>query len=412
MSDDPTKNRPDDIEEFSDDDAIEESDGAQHRRFRLQRDIKRRLDRYLRSRLPGLSRSRLQKLINEGAVTVNEQIPKSSTIVRQSDVIDIMVPPPAIKQIPAENIPLHIVYEDDHIIVVNKQSNLIVHPARSNPHGTLINGLAWHFREVASNGLEALSSVGVEEFRPGIVHRLDKDTTGVMILAKTDEAHWRLGKQFENRTTQKYYMAVVHGEMDPQMDVIDQPIGKHPQVTEAYAVRHDDTGRDSVTIYRVREVFDGYTLVELELKTGRTHQIRVHLTYLGHPIVSDIIYGGEPMGLPEIETPPRIAGGQPMLTYARNKTEGQRIWKKISERDDLLIDRPALHATVLEVEHPIKKQRVRFTAPLHPDMAYLVKMLREKRYKSGPITPPGAVVDLDELMKNVSTAEDAEDAEE
>ena len=399
MADDPTRNiSPDDPDAGDEFDALEESDGAQHRRFRLQRDIKRRLDRYLRSRLPGLSRSRLQKLINEGAVTVNNDIPKSSTIVKQGDIVDIIVPPPAIKQIPAEDIPIDVLYEDEHIIVVNKQADLIVHPARSNLHGTLVNALAWHFRHISANGLEALSSVGVDEFRPGIVHRLDKDTTGAIIMAKTDEAHWRLNKQFELRTTQKYYLAIVHGEMRPHSDVIDQPIGKHPTVNEAYAVRHDNTGRDSVTIYRVREVFDGYSLVELELKTGRTHQIRVHLTYLGHPIVSDIIYGGEPLGTPEIETLPHVAGAQPMLTFARMKDEGQRIWKKIGERDDLLIRRPALHAAVLEIEHPVRGGRITFTAPLHNDMAHLIRTLREKRPKSGPLSPPGAAVDLDKIM--------------
>ncbi len=284
-------------------DAELESDGAQHRRFRLNRDVNKRLDRYLCDRLPGLSRSRLQKLINEGAVRVNDRAPRSSTIIRAGDVIDVVVPPPSIKQIPPEEIPIEVLWEDEHLIAINKQPSLIVHPARSNLSGTLVNALAWYFKDVAANGLEALSSVGVDEFRPGVVHRLDKDTTGVIVVAKTDEAHWRMGRLFEKRQVQKYYLAIVHGRVQPPGDVIDQPIGKHANVTEAYAVRHDQTGRDSVTIYRVRELYDGYSLVELELKTGRTHQIRVHLTWLGHPIISDIIYGGEPLGTPELAAP-------------------------------------------------------------------------------------------------------------
>ncbi len=403
MSDEPLVPDVDDVElpiEADDFDAIEESVRPQHRRFKLQRaDIKRRLDRYLTSRLPALSRSRLQKMINDGAVTVNGKLPKSSTIIKQGDVIDVDVPPPTIKQIPAENIPISVLYEDDQIIVVNKQADLVVHPARSNLTGTLVNALAWYFKDQKTNGLEALSQVGLEEFRPGIVHRLDKDTTGAMVVAKSETAHWKISKQFEKRTVQKYYLAIVHGEMTPPGDVIDAPIGKHPSVTEAYAVRHDNAGRESVTIYRVREVFQGYSLVELELKSGRTHQIRVHLSWLGFPIISDIIYGGEPFGPHELANPPIAAGSKPYLTYARTKEEGQKIWKKIAETENLLIDRPALHATVLQFQHPITEKTIKITAPLPPDMALVLRELRAKRVKSGPLSTEGVGVDLDEVLK-------------
>jgi 23S rRNA pseudouridine1911/1915/1917 synthase len=385
-------------EVFDEFNAIEESDGAQHRRFILQREIKRRLDRYLTTRLPGLSRSKLQKLINEGAVTVNGAVPKSSTIVKHHDVIDVIVPPPPIKQIPPEPIPLQVLYEDDHLIVINKQADLVVHPARSNLTGTLVNGLSHYFKDIKDNGLEALSSVGVEEFRPGIVHRLDKDTTGAIVVAKTDESHWRLSRLFEQRRVQKYYLAITHGEMKPPGGVIDEPIGKHPQVTEAYAVRADGSGRDSVTLYRVREVFDGYTLVELELKTGRTHQIRVHLTWLGFPIISDIIYGGEPIGPEQIDSPTAASGSQPMLTFARQKAEGVKIWDQMGRREDLLIRRPALHAAVLEFAHPMTDETIAITAPLYDDMAGVLRTLRERRPKSGPLQAEGARVNLDKLM--------------
>ena len=379
---------------------VVESEGAQHRRFRLQRHIKRRLDHYLRARLPGLSRSRLQKLINEGAVTVNEGEPKASTIVKLGDVIDVVVPPPTFKRVPAERIPLSVLYEDEHLIVLNKQPGLVVHPARSNMNGTMVNALAWHFRGVSENGLEALSRVGVEEFRPGIVHRLDKDTSGAIIVAKTDEAHWRMNKQFEKRTVQKYYLAIVHGEMEEAGGVIDQPIGKHPTVNEAYAVRNDDSGRQSVTLYRVREIYRGYSLVELELKSGRTHQIRVHLNWMGHPIVSDIVYGGEAIGEREVVEGVKPAGAQPFLTYAREKSEGVKMWDRIGERDDLLVCRPALHAAVLGFEHPITGAGVRVTAPMYSDMTGLIGRLRGLRGDGYAVKAEGVGVDLDVAMSD------------
>lgn len=367
-----------DQRELFDEATDEDSDAPEHRRYTIHRDLQKRLDRYLCDRLPCLSRSKLQKLINEGAVQVNDRQPKSSTVLRSGDIVDVIVPPPAIKQIPAEPIPLEVLYEDDDLIVVNKQPDLVVHPARSNLHGTLVNALAWHFRNVRSNGLEALSSVGVDEFRPGIIHRLDKDTTGCIVVAKTDEAHWRIAKQFEQRTVQKFYQAIVHGEMMPPGDAIDQPIGKHPVVREAYAVRHDSHARHAVTLYRVKQVFRGFSLVELELKTGRTHQIRVHLTWLGFPIISDIIYGGEPIGHPEIVSPPEAAGAQPMLTYARQKEQGVKIWDAMDRRQDLLIRRPALHAATLQFVHPRWQKTMTFHAPLPEDMTRVLKTLRHE----------------------------------
>ncbi len=385
-------------DELADDHTLTESDGSQHRRFKLQRDLAKRLDRYLRDRLPNLSRSRLQKLINEGAVKVNDKTPKASTILHDGDIVDVIAPPPTIKKIPADQIPLQILYEDEHLVVVNKQADLVTHPARSNTRGTLVNALAWYYRDIDPNGLEALSSIGVNEFRPGIVHRLDKDTTGAIVVAKTDTAHSNLQQQFEKRNVQKYYLAIVHGEMNPPGDAIDQPIGKHPTVAEAYAVRNDSFGRDSVTLYRVREIFDGYSLVELELKTGRTHQIRVHLTWLGFPIVSDIIYGGQPVGPEDITNPSPPAGAQPYLTYARNKTQGLQIWNQMDTREDLLIRRQALHATVLQFKHPVTHQTIDITAPLHDDMAILLRSLRKHAPGDGIVENPGAIVDLDKIL--------------
>jgi len=154
-----------------------------------------------------------------------------------------------------------------------------------------------------------------------------------------------------------------------------------------------------VTIYRVREVFEDFSLVELELKTGRTHQIRVHLQFLGYPIVNDIIYGGEPVGEPEISEPAAAAGSQPFATFARTKEEGVKIWDALMQRDDLLLQRPALHAAVLQFEHPATGERMTFTAPFHADMSRLIHRLREQRPKSGPLTAEGAVVDLHRLIR-------------
>ncbi len=338
-------------------------------RFELQRDLNKRLDRYMVDRIPFLSRTSLQNLIHEKAVTVNGRIPKPSTKLRLGDVVVVVLPPPPSTDIPAEDIPLDVLYEDDDLIVINKADDIIVHPARGNRSGTIINALAWHFQHRTSG---SLSSVGTEFARPGVVHRLDRHTTGVMVAAKTETAHWRIGKQFENRTTEKRYLAVVHGVMEPHADVIDLPLGKHPTLKEKYAVRWDQTGKPSVTIYRVREIYKDFTLVELELKSGRTHQIRIHLSHIGFPIVGDDLYGGRFTTVGEITGP---AGT-----------------KDLSPRAPV-IGRSALHAALLGFTHPISDHPLKFHAPLPPDMAQLVRLLREHRFVSAP-NVSGTGVDL------------------
>jgi 23S rRNA pseudouridine1911/1915/1917 synthase len=326
-------------------------------RFELLRDLDKRLDRYLVDRIPFLSRTSLQGLIREKAVTVNGRVPKPSTRLHKGDVVVAMLPPPPSNEIPGENIPLDVIFEDDDLIVINKHDDIIVHPARSHKSGTMINALAWHFQHNTSG---ALSSVGKEFARPGVVHRLDRHTTGVMVAAKSDTAHWRLGKQFENRSTDKRYLALVHGRMEPLADVIDLPLGQHPREKEKYAVRWDELGKPSVTIYRVREIYDGFTLVELELKTGRTHQIRVHLSHIGYPIVGDDMYGGRPVRLGD------IIG-----------------WKR-TDADRTIIDRQALHAALLSFTHPITHKPVAFEAPLPADMRELVTLLRKYKMIERP----------------------------
>jgi 23S rRNA pseudouridine1911/1915/1917 synthase len=335
--------------------------------FTLSRDLQKRLDRYLVDKVPFMSRTTLQKLIAEDAVTVNGRSAKASTKLRKGDVVQTTLPPPPSNAIPPEELPLDILYEDDELIVINKQPDLIVHPARGNRSGTLINALSWHFQNRTSGGL---STVGEDNCRPGVVHRLDRHTSGVMVAAKSDTAHWRLGRQFEQRQTRKRYLAVVHGEITPFADRIDHPLGKHPTVRELYAVRYDELAKDALTIYRVREAYEGFTLVELELHTGRTHQIRVHLSYLGFPIVGDDRYGGRHLIEEDLDS---SLGSQP------------------------LISRQALHATTLGFTHPITEQPVLHTAPLRPDMARLVTLLRTHRMKK-QVDAPGATIDLDQVL--------------
>lgn len=338
-------------------------------RFTLTRDLNKRLDKYLVDRVPFLSRTSLQNLIREEAVTVNGRVPKPSTKLRKGDQIIAVLPPPPSTEIPAEDIPLDVLHEDDHLIVINKRADIIVHPARGNKTGTIINALAYHFQH-RSGG--ALSTVGEEFARPGVVHRLDRFTTGVMVAAKSDTAHWRLGRQFELRKTEKRYLAVVHGRMETFADVIDIPLGKHPTAREKYAVRWDDTGKPSVTIYRVREVYEHFTLVELELKTGRTHQIRVHLSHLGFPIAGDDMYGGRHLMMGDVD-------------------------KSASDPTAPLLTRQALHASLLGFRHPITEEPVEFQAPLHEDMRALVQLLRKTQFVNAP-TVAGTRLDLDRIV--------------
>ncbi|MHC4304788.1 MAG: RluA family pseudouridine synthase [Planctomycetota bacterium] len=341
--------------------------------FKLSRDLNKRLDRYLVDRIPFLSRTSLQRLIKEEAVTVNGRTPKPATKLRVGDEIVAVLPPPPSAEIPAEEIPLDVLYEDDDLIIVNKADDIIVHPARGNRTGTMINALAWHFQHVSGG---ALSAVGEEFARPGVVHRLDRHTTGAVAFAKTETAHWRLAHQFENRRVDKRYLAVVHGRMETLADVIDVPLGKHPTAREKYAVRWDDTGKPSVTIYRVRELYEQFSLVELELKTGRTHQIRVHLSHLGYPVAGDDMYGGRHVGVGD------VAGAA--------GAEGR------SPREPLIV-RQALHAAVLGFTHPIGKEPMTFQAPLPGDLRDLITVLR--RYQpADTLQVAGATIDLDALL--------------
>lgn len=319
-----------------------------HVRLRIRRRLPgRRLDKYLHGRYPHLSRTTIQRLIRQGAITVNGEPTKPSYEMRGGDVVELVIPDPEPPEVIPEPIPLDVLYEDEHLLAINKPAGLICHPAHAEQRGTLVNGLAWY---------AASLSRGSDPFRPGIVHRLDKHTTGVMLVAKTDEAHWRLALQFERRTVRKTYLAVVEGELNLDSDVIDAPIGVHPVVREKFAVmirdNKIDVAKPAQTAYEVAERFRGYTLVRLYPRTGRTHQLRVHMSHIGHPIAGDTLYGGRPVsehGLTGKGSP------EPFLRHQ------------------------ALHAWKIAFRHPILEKPMELEAPFPEPLRRLVTLLRRER---------------------------------
>jgi 23S rRNA pseudouridine1911/1915/1917 synthase len=313
-------------------------------KFKVGASIKyRRLDKYLGGRFNHFSRTRLQKLIRQQGVNVNGTPAKPSHKLNPGDEIDLILPPREVTELIPEDIPINVIFEDDQIIVLNKQADLIVHPARGYRHGTLVNGLVYYASQLSDGG---------EDFRPGIVHRLDRNTTGVMVVAKTDEAHWKISRQFQDRLTEKTYLAVIHGSPELDADRINKPIGTHPREREKMAVRQD--GKESMTIYKVLERFRGYSLIELSPRTGRTHQIRVHMTWLGHPIVSDTMYDGK-------------------LVYP------WQIEDKEPQVQEPLMPRVALHAWKLKFKHPTSEEMMEFAAPPPDDLENLIDNLRKFR---------------------------------
>lgn len=313
----------------------------------------RRLDKYLHGRYrTSMSRTMIQRLIKQGDITVNGKPTKNSYEMEAGDVVDLVFPPPEPYDVIPEDIPLEIIYEDDFVMAINKSPGIIIHPARRTQGGTIANALAFY-----ANSL----SRGEDPFRPGIVHRLDKYTTGVLIVAKTDEAHWRLALQFEQRTTEKTYMAVVHGSPEFDEDVIDIAIGQHPTVHDRYIATgfaermggkfQRILGKPAETRYRVVERYGGFALVRLFPKTGRTHQLRIHMSHIGHPVVGDPFYGGRHVSIRDITGRP----GDP---------------------EEPRFNRQMLHAYRLVVKHPIRQTPLELEAPMPADMAELVERLR------------------------------------
>ena len=292
-----------------------------------------RLDVYLASQFDGWSRARLQRLIENEDVHVNGKVAKPSYKLREHDEIEVeLISPPADFFTP-ENIPLEIVYEDETLAVVNKPAGLVVHPAAGTPSGTLANALAYHFQQLPDRGV-----------RPGIVHRLDRDTSGLLVVAKTEAALENLSDQFRDRTVFKSYVALVHGRMAASSGRIDQPLARDPSNRTRMAVVRG--GRNALTLYRVRQTFDRFTLLDVELKTGRTHQIRVHLAWLKHPVVGDETYG---------------AGRD-------NTIQDPQLRSRIRN-----LKRQFLHAEKLGFKHPATNEFVKFESPLPPELSDLLE---------------------------------------
>lgn len=288
-----------------------------------------RLDAYLAAQQEvGLSRSRIKALIDDGHVTVNgNSKPKASQRIEPGDQIRLVVPEPEPYDLTPEAIPLDIVYEDEDVVVVNKARGMVVHPAAGNWSGTLVHALLDH--------VEDLEGIG-GELRPGIVHRLDKDTTGLLVIAKNERAMASLQEQIRTHTARRIYWALVHGNTMPNTGRVEAPLGRHPSDRKKMAVNKQ--GRDATTHFTVLERFPGYSLVECRLETGRTHQIRVHMAFIGHPVVGDLVYG---------------------TRKAHLDMPGQ-----------------ALHAKKLGFYHPSTKEWMEFETELPADMAAAVARLR------------------------------------
>ncbi|MFW6264415.1 MAG: RluA family pseudouridine synthase [Cyanobacteriota bacterium] len=293
-----------------------------------------RLDRWLSEQLPDLSRSRLQKLIEQGQITLNDEVCiEKKTKLKKGDRLTVTIPPTQPLELQAESIPLDILYEDDQIIIVNKPAGLVVHPAPGHESGTLVNALLAHCNDLAGIG-------GIE--RPGIVHRLDKDTTGAIVIAKTDFAHQHLQKQIKAKTAKREYLGVVYGAPGQAEGIIDVPVGRHLVDRKKMAVVPGEKGgREAVTHWSVLERLGNYTLMHFQLQTGRTHQIRVHTAHIGHPIVGDPIY-----------------------------SSGRSVGVNLSGQ--------ALHAWKLTLEHPVSGEVIEAIASPPKEFTKLIEVLRNR----------------------------------
>jgi 23S rRNA pseudouridine1911/1915/1917 synthase len=305
-----------------------------------------RLDTFLALEFTSYSRTHLRRVINAGAVKVGSRGGKASLKLHAGDRVTVWLPPMPREGPHPEDIPLEILYEDEHLTAINKPPGMVVHPARGHWTGTLTSALQHHF--------DQLSSIGGPT-RPGIVHRLDRDASGVIVVAKNDQAHLRLASQFQDRSLRKEYLAIVAGRPDRDRDQIDLPIGLHPYQREKMAVRKDDaSSRPAQSFYEVQERFDGYALLRIVPKTGRTHQIRVHLASIHCPVLCDRQYGGRAQLL---------------------RGEVRRDPKD----ETLLLSRQALHAARLEISHPQSGQPLVFEAPLPEDLERVLEELRVYR---------------------------------
>lgn len=289
-----------------------------------------RIDKYLSEKLSDTSRSHIQKLIKDGNVLVNGKPVKANYKLNEGDSVELQIPKPEMPDILPENIPLDILYEDDDILVVNKTKNMVVHPAPGHYTGTLVNAIMYHCKD----NLSGINGV----MRPGIVHRIDMDTTGSLLVCKNDKSHQFLADLLKEHDITRKYHTIVHGNIKEDTGTVNAAIGRHPTDRKKMSV-HSNSGRPAVTHYKVLERFGNYTYIECQLETGRTHQIRVHMSSIGHPILGDAVYG--PAKCPF-------------------KLEGQ-----------------TLHAKILGIIHPTTKEYIEFDAPLPEYFTELLKKLKK-----------------------------------
>jgi 23S rRNA pseudouridine1911/1915/1917 synthase len=307
----------------------------------------RRLDLWLAARLPDLSRTRIKALVDGGRVSVNGAARKAAHRLKAGERVEVVVPPPPPEEMAAEAIPLAVVFEDAHVLVVDKPAGMVTHPGAGRSTGTLAAAALAHAPEIAGVGGPR---------RPGIVHRLDKGTSGLIVLAKTRHAYDTLTAQLQQRTMSRRYLCLAHGAIAPHDGTIDAPITRDPRSRVRMAVARAGTGRRAVTRFRVLERFDGYTYLECRLETGRTHQIRVHLASLGHPLVGDVTYGAK--------------RARQQDTLPADLVEG--------------LGGVALHAAGLTFVHPATGETVELSCPLPNRIVRLLSHLRDAGPRQGP----------------------------
>ena len=305
-----------------------------------------RVDKFLMNMIENTTRNKIQQAAENGSILVNDVAVKSNYKVKAGDVVRLVLAHPTYEQLlTPENIPLDIVYEDDQLLVINKPAGMVVHPGHGNYSGTLVNALAYHFENLPMNSSE----------RPGLVHRIDKDTTGLLVVAKTEHAMAYLTKQFAEKTSEREYVALVWGNIEEDEGTVEGNIGRHDTNRMRMAVHEsDEKGKHAVTHYKVLERFGYVTLVSCQLETGRTHQIRVHMKHIGHTLFNDERYGGD-----------SILKG---TTFTKYKQFVDNCFK--------VLPRQALHAKTLGFEHPITKEFLRFDTPIPQDLQECIEKWR------------------------------------
>ena len=309
-----------------------------------------RLDAFLAAEFPTWSRASFRRAIQSGDVTVQHKRVKSSHRLCTGEIVRAMLPQSLVEAGEGEDIPLQLLYDDEHLAVIDKPPRMVVHPGKGHWRGTLTAALVFHFEQLSAAGGPG---------RPGVVHRLDRDTSGAILIAKSDTAHYALSKQFHEREVSKEYLAICVGAWDRDADIVDQPIGPHPYQREKMAIRGDHPeSRTAQTFFAVEKRYHGFMLVRAEPRTGRTHQIRVHAAHLGIPVLCDRQYGGRA----------RITSGELL---------GQ------GETEDVVLDRQALHAHRLAFNHPVTGERLQFEAKLPDDMLEVLRLLEQRTQSRG-----------------------------